>query len=78
MDYLNTVELNIAGEKTWKFGSPLPVAMDDMRGVTVLSQFYVTGESLYSDKMVRIKCNLRFLQQIRKNGSEPQIYFDWP
>ena len=43
--------MNVAGEKTWKFGSPLPVAMDSLKGVTVLSQFYVTGESLYSDEI---------------------------
>ena len=48
-DYMNIVELNIAGEKNWKLGSPLPVALEGLRGVTVLSQFYVTGETLYSD-----------------------------
>ena len=51
---LNTVELNIAEERSWTFGSPLPDAMYGLRGVTVLSQFYVTGETLYSDTMIRL------------------------
>ena len=53
LDLLDTVELNVAGEKTWKFGPPLPFAICGMKGVTVLSKFYLTGESLYLDEMVK-------------------------
>ena len=41
---LDSVELNVAGENGWTFGSPLPKALAGLRGVTVMSQFYVTGE----------------------------------
>ena len=41
---LDSVELNVAGENGWTFGSPLPNPLIGPRGVTVMSQFYITGE----------------------------------
>ena len=42
--YLDSVELNIEGEKGWMYGSPLPKPLAWLRGVTVMSQFYITGK----------------------------------
>ena len=42
--YLDSVELNVAGENGWTYGSPLSRTMIELRGVTVLSQFYILGE----------------------------------
>ena len=41
------MELNIEGEKGWMYGSPLPKPMAWSRGVTVMSQFYITGKGGY-------------------------------
>ena len=41
---LDSVELNVAGENGWTYGSPLSRTMIELQGVTVLSQFYVLGE----------------------------------
>ena len=42
--YLDSVELNVAGERGWTYGSPLPKPLNGPRGVTVMSQFYLTGQ----------------------------------
>ena len=42
-DRVPTVELNIAGENSWTYGSQLPKALTGLRGVSVMSQFYVIG-----------------------------------
>ena len=41
---LDSVELNVAGDNGWTYGSLLPKPMSGSRGVTVMSQFYITGE----------------------------------
>ena len=42
--YLDSVELNVAGENGWTYGSPLPKQLWAPRGVTVMSRFYIIGE----------------------------------
>ena len=41
---LDSVELNVAGEYSWTTGSPLPRPLTALRGVTIMSQFFITGE----------------------------------
>jgi len=40
---LDTVEVNVAGQNSWRYGFPLPKAISSMRGVTAMSHFYITG-----------------------------------
>ena len=42
--YLDSVELNVAGENGWTYGFPLPKQLWAPRGVTVMSWFYIIGE----------------------------------
>ena len=42
--YLDSVELNVAGENGWTYGSPLSKQLWAPRGVTVMSWFYIIGE----------------------------------
>ena len=42
--YLDSVELNVAGENGWTYGFPLPKQLWAPRGVTVMSRFYIIGE----------------------------------
>ena len=41
---LDSVEVNVAGQDNWTYGTKLPRVMNALRGVTVMSQFYITGE----------------------------------
>ena len=43
-NYLDSVEVNVAEQDNWRIGSKLPTALSGLRGVTVMSQFYITGE----------------------------------
>ena len=43
-NYLDSVEVNVAGENNWSYGTSLPKPLVGLRGVTVMSQFYITGE----------------------------------
>ena len=43
-DGTDTVELNVAGENNWSYGYPLSKPIRNLRGVTVLSHFYITGD----------------------------------
>ena len=43
-DILDSVKVNIAGEKSWSLVSPLPKPLGWLKGVTVMSRFYVTGQ----------------------------------
>ena len=43
-NHLDSVEVNVAGEDNWTYGTKLPRVMNACRGVTVMSQFYITGE----------------------------------
>jgi len=40
---LDSVEVNVAGENSWRYGNPLAKPLRDLRGVTIMSQFYITG-----------------------------------
>ena len=40
---LDSVEVNVAGQNSWAYGFPLPKPMSSLRGVTVMSHFYITG-----------------------------------
>ena len=40
---LDSVEVNVAGENSWSYGKPLAKPLRDLRGVTIMSQFYITG-----------------------------------
>ena len=42
--YLSSTEVLRAGSTEWRTGGALPSARSSLRGVTVLNQFYVTGE----------------------------------
>ena len=42
--WLDSVEVNVAEHDNWRFGTKLPTALAGLRGVTVMSQFYITGE----------------------------------
>ena len=41
---VDSVEINVAGENRWTYGSPLPNKLTQLRGVTLMSQFYITGD----------------------------------
>ena len=41
---LSSTEVLRAGGSVWRTGGALPSARERLRGVTVLNQFYVTGE----------------------------------
>ena len=40
---LDSIEVNVSGEYSWSFGTPLSKPLYESRGVTVMSQFYLTG-----------------------------------
>merc|ERR1712126_300791 len=40
---LASIEVNVNGEYSWSFGTPLSKPLYESRGVTVMSQFYLTG-----------------------------------
>ena len=42
--YLSSTEVLRAGGSRWRTGGALPSARYGLRGVTILNQFYVTGE----------------------------------
>ena len=42
--YLSSTEVLRAGGSRWRTGGALPSARSGLRGVTILNQFYVTGE----------------------------------
>ena len=42
-NFVDTVEVNVAGEKIWRFGVPLSNKMAAMKGLTILEKFYITG-----------------------------------
>ena len=44
MILMDSVEVNVAGQDNWTYGTKLPRVMNALRGVTVMSQFYITGE----------------------------------
>ena len=44
-NFVDTVEVNVAGEKIWRFGVPLSNKMAALKGLTVLEKFYITGVS---------------------------------
>ena len=41
---LDSVEVNVAEQDNWMYGTKIPTAVSGLRGVTVISQFYITGE----------------------------------
>ena len=41
---LDSVEVNVAEHDDWRLGTKIPTALSGLRGVTVMSQFYITGE----------------------------------
>ena len=45
---LDSCEQNISGERGWRISQPLPWPLSQSRGVSLLSQFYITGDmSIY-------------------------------
>ena len=42
--YLSSTEVLTAGASEWRTGGALPSPRNTLRGVTILNQFYVTGE----------------------------------
>ena len=45
---LDSCEQNISGESEWRISQPLPWPLSQSRGVSLLSQFYITGDmSIY-------------------------------
>ena len=52
---LDSVEVNVAGEKGWKFGVSLDSPLTGPRGVTVMSKFYLIGNNI-DTKVFRNYC----------------------
>ena len=54
-----TVELNVAGERRWSYGTPLAKPIWGARGVTILSnisklsEFYITGGKCEASKIAK-------------------------
>ena len=55
----DTVELNVGGERSWSYGTPLTKPMWGARGVTILSnisklsEFFLTGGECEASKIAK-------------------------
>jgi len=56
---LDSVEVNVAEQDNWWYGTKLPTALAGLKGVTVMSQFYITGgwnaDFKYEDAILHYK-----------------------
>jgi len=61
--YLDSVELLVDGENGWTYGSPLPKPLMALRGVTVMSQFYITGGKYYEGDIDKYEDAIQLFQE---------------